>query len=99
MWIGIGYCVRQVSLAFIAYAGRTSSANMVVSILANVSFVWTASFAVSGLTVTLYFRERNQHRKTRDRLTDRISELELRLDPQRTSSMLTPEGLTRKEDE
>lgn len=99
VWVGIGYCVRQASLAAIAYAGQTSNAKIAVSLLANISFVWTASITLSGASITLYIRERNQHRKTRDRLTDRITELETRWDVHRTSSMLTPEGLTRKEDE
>jgi hypothetical protein len=99
LWITIAYCVRQVSLAAIAYAGRSSSASFGMSILANVSFVWTTSLTVSGISVTLYFRELTLHRKTRERLTKRITELELQKDPTRTSSKLTPKGLTRKEDE
>jgi hypothetical protein len=99
LWITIAYCVRQISLAVIAYAGRSSNASLGVNILANLSFVWTASFTVSGISITLYFRERNLHRRTRERLTQRITDLELKIDPTRTSSKLTPDGLTRKEDE
>jgi len=99
MWCGIGWCVHEISEAFVAYAGKTSVANLALSILANLSVLWTVGISVSGLSISLYLRERNLHRKTRDRLTDRITELELKLDPTRTSSLLTPEGLTRKEDE
>ncbi len=98
-WFGIGWCVREISLAFIAYAGRTSTASLSFQVLANLSVVWTLSLSVSGLSVTLYLRERRMHRATRDRLTDRTGELERMLDPGRTSSLLTSEGLTRKEDE
>lgn len=98
MWCGIGWCFYQVSQGFIAYAGRASVANLSLSILMNLTVVWTVSIVVSGLAITLYLKERGLHRRTRNRLTDRITELELRIDPQRTSSLLTPEGLTRKED-
>src|SRR5258708_2176534 len=77
MWCGIGWCVHEISVAFIAYAGRTSLATLSLSVLANLSVVWTLSVSVSGLAITLYLRERSQHRRTRDRLTDRITDLEL----------------------
>jgi hypothetical protein len=98
-WIGTGYIVRQVSLAFIAFAGRESTADLSLRILSSVSFVWTASVTMTGLAATLYIRERRLHRRTRERLAARITDLELRLDPTRTSSLLTSEGLTRKGDE
>jgi hypothetical protein len=68
-------------------------------LITNISFVWSASISVSGLSIALYLRERKLHRKTRERLTGRITELELKIDPKRTSSHLTSEGLTRREDE
>ena len=98
-WVGVGYCVRQLSLAFQAFAGRASFADLKLAILANVSFVWTVSISATGISIALYFRERRLHSKTRLRLANRIKELELKIDPIRTSSNLTPEGLTRKEDE
>jgi hypothetical protein len=98
-WVGAGFIARQVSLAFIAYAGRDSTANLSFSILASVSFVWTASVTMTGLSATFYIRERRLHRRTRERLAARITELELKIDPARTSSLLTSEGLTRKGDE
>lgn len=99
MWLAIAYSVHETALTFVAYAGRTSVADLTFKMLANISMVWTLSLTLSGLSITLYIREARLHRKTRDRLTDRITELELKIDPKRTSSMLTPEGLTRKEDE
>ncbi len=98
-WLGIAYIARQASLAFIAYAGRASVANLRLDLMANISFVWTASFTMTGLSITLYLRERMLHRKTRERLTARITELELIIDSSRTSSLLTPRGLTQKGDE
>lgn len=94
----MAYIARQVSLAFIAFAGKESNANLVLNLMSNVNFVFTGSVAMSGLSVSLYLRERVQHRNTRRRLAARITELELKIDPTRTSSQLTEEGLTRRED-
>lgn len=98
-WLGMGYIARQTSLAFIAFAGKDSHANLALTLMSSVNFVFTGSVVLSGLSVSLYLRERAQHRKTRKRLAARVTELELKIDPSRTSSRLTEEGLTRKEDQ
>lgn len=98
-WFGAGWCAYQARAVLIAYAGKQSIGKLSVSVLANLHVVFVLSITVGGTSVMLYLRERRLHRRTRDRLTDRVSELELKLDPSRTSSLLTPEGLTRKEDE
>ena len=98
-WVGTGYCVKQGALVLSAFAGRSTAANIVVQLFGQLSVVWSLSVTISGLSISLYLVERRLHQKTRDRLTDRITELETRLDARRTSSLLTPEGLTRKEDE
>src|ERR1035441_8600782 len=46
-WFGIAYIAHQTSLAFISYAGRTSTANLSLAMMANVNFVWTASIAMT----------------------------------------------------
>ena len=98
-WLGIGYCIHEIGITVRAFAGTVSLANLGFSLFANVSFVWTVNIALSGISVALYFRERTIHRKTRERLTSRITMLELKVDSSRTSSHLTPKGLTQKEDE
>src|SRR5579863_3697000 len=98
-WSVIGWVVHEVASVFIAYAGKTSLADMSFKVLASVNVVWTLSLTLSGISVTLYMRERTLHRRTRERLTTRITDLELKLDPKRTSSLLTPQGTTRKGDE
>jgi hypothetical protein len=99
IWCGIGWCVHEVSVAAIAFAGKESIENLSVRFLANINVVWGLSISLSGISISLYFRERAKHRETRERLAGRIAELELKIDPARTSSHLTTEGLTRKEDE
>jgi hypothetical protein len=99
VWSVIGWSIHEIAGVFIAYAGRTSIADLSLKVLANISVVWTLSLTLSGVSVTLYVRERRLHRKTRERLTTRITELELKIDPHRSSSLLTPQGQTRKGDE
>jgi len=88
-----------ISVATTAFAGRESIESLSVNFLANIKVVWGLSISLSGISISLYFRERAKHRETRERLTGRVAELELKIDPTRTSSHLTAEGLTRKEDE
>jgi len=99
IWSVIGWSVHEVALVFIAYAGKASVADLTLRMLANVSVVWSLSLTLSGISITLYIRERMLHRRTRERLTARITDLELKIDPNRTSSLLTPQGTTRKGDE
>jgi hypothetical protein len=99
IWAGLGYFAHELSLALIHFAGRSSTADLTLKLMANISFVWTASITMTGLSITLYLRERTLHRKTRERLAARVTELELKVDPSRTSSLLTSKGLTRKGDE
>lgn len=94
---GVCYCARQIMLAFVAFAGKQSVADL--SFFANISIVWSVTFALAGLSLALYFKEKDRHRCTRERLTARITELELGRDPSRTSSLLTSKGQTMKGDE
>jgi len=95
-WVGTGYCVKQGALVLSAFAGRNTVASIAVQLFGQLSVVWSLSITISGLSISLYLVERRLHRKTRDRLTDRITELETRFDVRRTSSLLTPEGLTER---
>jgi hypothetical protein len=99
IWAGLlGYLGHLTANVVIAFAGKPSNANLGVRIAANLNVAVTVSLAVTGLSIGLYLRERKLHRETRERLTARLTTLELRVNPTRTSSRLTPEGLTRKED-
>lgn len=98
-WLVIGFGIQRLSAVFIAYAGKTSLADLTLKVLVNVSVIWTLSLTLSGISITLYVRERRLHRATRERLTARVTQLELTVDPRRTSSLLTSKGTTRKGDE
>lgn len=95
----VGWSVHEIARIFIAYAGRASVADLTFRLLTSINIVWTVSLTLSGISITLYVRERRLHRRVRERLTARITELELKIDPNRTSSLLTPQGTTRKGDE
>jgi hypothetical protein len=96
---GACYCVWVIADALKAFAGRQSNANLHFALFADIRFAYTVSVAVGITGAGLYLRERHLHRKTRERLATRITELEKVVDPSRTSSLLTSLGMTRKEDE
>jgi hypothetical protein len=93
------FSVYWFAQAIKSFAGQITVASLTLRILADIVVKWSMTIAVSGLSIALYFRERKQHESTRERLTKRITELELRLDSGRTSSQLTSKGRTRKGDE
>jgi len=97
----IGFCVHELAEASRSFAGRQSGVelNFWMNLMANVKTEFVVSITVSGLSIGLYLKERAKHRETRERLTKRVTALELRVDPDRTSSHLTSKGLTRKDDE
>jgi hypothetical protein len=93
------FSVYWISQAVQSFAGQVTIASFTLRILVTILVKWSVTLSVSGLSIALYFRERKQHENTRERLTKRITELELRIDPGRSSSQLTPKGRTRKGDE
>ena len=97
--VTILFSVYWLSRAVESFAGQVTVANLTLRLVANIVVKWTMTITVSGLSIALYLRERRQHENTRERLTKRITELELRIDSGRTSSHLTPRGRTRKGDE
>jgi hypothetical protein len=98
-WIGICFCAHEASEALRAFAGHASTADLSLRILGSFAGVFTLNLSVSGLSISLYLKERREHRATRERLAAEKEVLEKTLDGRRTSSLLTPEGQTRKGDE
>src|SRR4051794_26479048 len=84
---GLCYFINRASAALIAFAGRQSIADLSLVLVARVTAVWTISLTVSGASLWLYAKERSASRRDRQRFIKRISDLELRLDPHRSSSM------------
>jgi hypothetical protein len=94
----LGYVAHETALVLTALAGRTSNANLALRIFGNLNLAVSISFTVAGLSIGLYLYERKLHRTSRERLAKRITSLELTIDKNRTSSRLTSEGLTQRED-
>jgi len=60
------------SIAARAFAGQESNASFTLKLLADIRFRWVLTISVSGISLALYLRERNQHQRTRERLSKRV---------------------------
>lgn len=99
IWAGVlVYFIHATSETLEAFAGQTSRANLIVSLSAHVNLTIALSVTLAGVATAIAALEYRRHRKTRERLTARITQLELILDPNRQSSMLTTQGTTREGD-
>ena len=92
------FLIRETAETFQAFAGRTSVANVILGMAAHLNATVAVSVTLTVTTGLLYALEYRRHRKTRERLTARVTELEKLIDPNRTSSSLTREGMTRSGD-
>jgi membrane protein implicated in regulation of membrane protease activity len=93
------FFVWEAGHALMAFAGRTSIANLALAVAAKVQATIMLSLAATGTTTFLWLNEARRHKNTRQRLTQRTEELEKRLDLNRESSQLTRRGTTREEDQ
>jgi hypothetical protein len=91
----LGRYARDVLVAF---AGKETAANLALSLIVNLQADrWIAYlFGLAGVGYGAV--ERRLRRRNIKRLTEHTAEVETRLHPARTSSGLTPEGKTRRED-
>ena len=95
IWAGVClFLIEQAGVTLRAFAGKTSVANLLLSIASNVSVTVDISVAISVTVTGLYLYEYRRHRKTRERLTARITQLELQIDRKRSTSGISTEGTT-----
>lgn len=82
-------CFRQ-------FAGKSTELNLALSLLVNalVDIKFVVSLSVAGLASILAWRERRLRYRKTEELQGRIIKLERRIDPNRSSSGLTPKGKT-----
>ena len=88
------YLIHEANIAAMAFAGRTSVASLVMQVAGQFNLTVGISIALTGITTTLWFNEHRRHKKTRERLTARITTLEKHIYSNRSSSMLTSQGTT-----
>lgn len=103
----IKYAMMCMLIAWLAYiakeitfglAGKTTLAEIGVSIMLATSTRERISYAANFLLVLLVFREWHLRRKKVKKLAKRVVDLERHIDPNRSSSQLTSTGDTRRED-
>lgn len=80
-------------------AGKETLSNIAVSLLTDIKISVAIAWTAAGGGLIYGLRQKKLRKDTVERLQGRIKELELRHDPNRTSSDLTPRGETRPEDE
>jgi hypothetical protein len=91
----LGYWTRDVLLA---YAGKTTLADVAIRLAADLKIDKMFAYLFGGGGVAYGLLQRRLRRQTIARLTPRSRAREEELDPNRTSSGLTPRGTTRPED-
>jgi hypothetical protein len=81
-----------------ALAGKITFASLGASFIGDVRINEALAWLLAGGFGLYGLNERRLRRKHIERTAPQISELESRIDPNRTSSRLTPRGTTRRED-
>jgi hypothetical protein len=83
-------------LAIDSIAGKTTAFTMALSILLDVRLVF--AFSVAGLSTIWAVAERKLRQRKVKYMQGRVRELELKIDPKRTTSGLTEHGRTHPRD-
>lgn len=91
--------VRYVYLSIDSLAGRQTLADVGFTILGNVNVSVVIAWGAGAAGLAYGWQQRKLRRDTIEYLQRRNIELESELDPNRTSSSLTPRGDTRPEDQ
>jgi hypothetical protein len=94
----IGFVAYLVYGVMIAYAGQTTVADVAITLAANLGIDRWLAYLVAGGGVGYGVRQRQLRRQNIERLAHRNTTLEQRIDPNRTSSGLTPRGTTHPRD-
>lgn len=100
--------VKWGALALIAYlmaqcidslAGEATTSNIAISLVTDLKMNQYLAYAFGGSGIGYGIMQRKSKRDTIERLQGRKEALEQMVDPGRSSSKLTPKGLTRPEDQ
>lgn len=93
--LGAVYYLRDI---FSVLAGETTRLAFELSVLADVRLVLTIAITLTGSAIAWAVLERLLRYRKVEALQDRVKQLELRIDPKRTTSGLTPKGQTNPRD-
>lgn|SRR5690348_6333529 len=93
------WCMSYIAKIAMALAGKTTITSFALSLLGNEKMLNSVLYILAGGGVTYGWGQRRLRRRDIERLTPRPRQLETMLDPNRTSSGLTPRGTTRPEDQ
>lgn len=95
MWV---FIARYSYLAVVALAGRHTLADIGLKLITNMTFSQSVSWVATTGAAAWAVSERGLRKKVIRQKAKRIQELEQRIDPNRSSSSLLPDGSTRPED-
>ncbi len=98
-WGGVVLIARYGYLSIDALAGHQTAANIIVNFLGNFHVSEGLAWLLTAGGATYGLGQNRLRKRIVEHLHGRIRELEERVDPQRSSSNLTPSGDTRPEDE
>jgi hypothetical protein len=79
-------------------AGKKTLANLGINAILGLDYKQVIAYSVAGRCYWLYRSEKMLRKDTTQRLTDRVTYLELQIDPNRTSSEIMPTGETNPKD-
>jgi hypothetical protein len=98
-WGAIVCITRYIYLTISKLAGQQTSADIGVGFLADVNVSVFVAWTLGSAGVIYGYYQNRLRKDTVERLQGRIQALELKLDPNRSSSRLTKRGDTRPEDQ
>lgn len=94
----LAYCAYLLRGGLIALAGRTTIADLGLTLVGNITITESVELTVTVGAVAYATWERKVRYDKTEYLASRLKEYETRLDPGRSSSKLMPTGTTRPED-
>ncbi|MEJ2228086.1 MAG: hypothetical protein P8Y67_07595, partial [Alphaproteobacteria bacterium] len=97
-WGGLSWLAYCGYLSITALAGKFTSAEFLVNILAKENISVTLAWSIGAIGLIYGYIQRTLRKNTVERLQSRIVKLERHIDDRRSSSKLTPRGDTRRED-
>lgn len=98
-WGGLCFIAWCASSAIAELSGKETSASVYIDFLGTVNVSLALSWTVAIIGTAYGIQQRKLRRDTVERIQQRNIQLEKLIDPDRSSSKLTPRGETRPEDQ